>query len=104
MRTGMAWEQNKLLSVGKLSYRNVSASGRSAAPLAASQSLAPVETAAVELTGTHGRSFEALMLCYVMLLLAAQHVRQVVFTHRLGQRQASVLAAKVVEVRSVKNS
>jgi hypothetical protein len=34
-------------------------------------------------------------------ILAAQHVRQLVFTHRLGQRdQASVvLAAKVVEVR-----
>jgi hypothetical protein len=28
----------------------------------------------------------------------------VVFTHRLGQRQASVLAAGVVEVRLVKNS
>jgi hypothetical protein len=27
-----------------------------------------------------------------LLLLAAQHVQQVVFTHRLGQRQASVLA------------
>jgi hypothetical protein len=39
-----------------------------------------------------------------MLLLAAQHVRQVVFTHRLGQRQASVLAARVVEVRLVKNT
>jgi hypothetical protein len=35
----------------------------------------------------------------ILLLLAAQHVQQVVFTHRLGQRQASVLAAKVVEVR-----
>jgi hypothetical protein len=34
-----------------------------------------------------------------------QHVRQLVFTHRLGQRQASVdLAARVVEVRMVKNS
>jgi hypothetical protein len=33
-----------------------------------------------------------------MLLLAAQHVRQVVFTHRLGQRQASVMAARVVDV------
>jgi hypothetical protein len=33
-------------------------------------------------------------------ILAAQHVRQLVFTHRLGQRQASVvLAARVVEVR-----
>jgi hypothetical protein len=31
------------------------------------------------------------------LLLAAQHVRQLVFTHKLGQRQASVvLAARVV--------
>jgi hypothetical protein len=30
----------------------------------------------------------------LILLLAAQHVRQVVFTHRLGQRQASVLAAR----------
>jgi hypothetical protein len=39
------------------------------------------------------------------ILLAAQHVQQVVFTHRLGQRQAaSVLAARVVEVRLVKNS
>jgi hypothetical protein len=28
----------------------------------------------------------------------------VVFTHRLGQRQALVLAARVVEVRLVKNS
>jgi hypothetical protein len=35
----------------------------------------------------------------IMLLLAAQHVRQLVFTHKLGQRQASVvLAARVVEV------
>jgi hypothetical protein len=33
-----------------------------------------------------------------LLLLAAQRVQQVVFTHRLGQRQASVLAARVVEV------
>jgi hypothetical protein len=41
----------------------------------------------------------------LLLLLAAQHVRQLVFTHRLGQRQASVvLAARVVEVRMVKNS
>jgi hypothetical protein len=39
----------------------------------------------------------------LLLLLAAQHVQQVVFTHRLGQRQASVLAARVVEVRLVKN-
>jgi hypothetical protein len=40
-----------------------------------------------------------------LLLLAAQHVRQLVFTHKLGQRQASVvLAARVVEVRMVKNS
>jgi hypothetical protein len=31
-------------------------------------------------------------------------VRQEVFTHRLGQRQASVLAARVVEVRLVKNT
>jgi hypothetical protein len=39
-----------------------------------------------------------------ILLLAAQHVRQLVFTHKLGQRQASVvLAARVVEVRMVKN-
>jgi hypothetical protein len=38
-------------------------------------------------------------LIYILLLLAAQHVRQVVFTHRLGQRQASVLAARVVEVK-----
>jgi hypothetical protein len=31
-------------------------------------------------------------------ILAAQHVRQLVFTHRLGQRQASVvLAARVVQ-------
>jgi hypothetical protein len=38
-------------------------------------------------------------------ILAAQHVRHLVFTHRLGQRQASVvLAARVVEVRMVKNS
>jgi hypothetical protein len=45
------------------------------------------------------------MPCLVLLLLAAQHVRQVVaFTHKLGQRQASVLAARVVEVRLVKNS
>jgi hypothetical protein len=35
----------------------------------------------------------------LILLLAAEHVRQVVFTHRLGQRQASVLAARVVEVK-----
>jgi hypothetical protein len=41
-------------------------------------------------------------LPYVILLLAAQHVQQVVFTHKLGQRQASVLAARVVEVRLVK--
>jgi hypothetical protein len=35
----------------------------------------------------------------LLLLLAAQHVRQLVFTHKLGQRQASVvLAARVVEV------
>jgi hypothetical protein len=39
----------------------------------------------------------------ILLLLAAQHVQQVVFTHRLGQRQVSVLAARVVEVRLVKN-
>jgi hypothetical protein len=36
--------------------------------------------------------------------LCLECVRQVVFTHRLGQRQASVLAARVVEVRLVKNS
>jgi hypothetical protein len=40
-------------------------------------------------------------VCVTQLLLAAQHVQQVVFTHRLGQRQASVLAARVVEVRLV---
>jgi hypothetical protein len=41
---------------------------------------------------------------HLLLLLAAQHVRQLVFTHRLGQRQASVvLVARVVEVRLVKN-
>jgi hypothetical protein len=40
-----------------------------------------------------------------ILLLAAQHVRQLLFTHKLGQRQVSVvLAARVVEVRMVKNS
>jgi hypothetical protein len=33
------------------------------------------------------------MPCIIIILLAAQHVQQVVFTHRLGQRQASVLAA-----------
>jgi hypothetical protein len=33
---------------------------------------------------------------FIKLLLAAQHVQQVVFTHRLGQRQASVLAGRVV--------
>jgi hypothetical protein len=38
------------------------------------------------------------------LLVAAQHLQQVVFTHRLGQRQASALAARVVEVRLVKNN
>jgi hypothetical protein len=33
----------------------------------------------------------------INILLAAQHVRQLVFTHMLGQRQASVvLAARVV--------
>jgi hypothetical protein len=37
------------------------------------------------------------LLLKLLLLLAAQHVQQVVFTHRLGQRQASVLAARVVE-------
>jgi hypothetical protein len=38
-------------------------------------------------------------------ILAAQHVRQLVFTHRLGKRQASVvLAARVVEVRMVKRT
>jgi hypothetical protein len=41
---------------------------------------------------------------FLFILLAAQHVQQVVFTHRLGQHQASVLAARVVEVRLVKNS
>jgi hypothetical protein len=36
-----------------------------------------------------------------LYILAAQHFRQLVFTHRLGQRQASVvLAARVVEVRN----
>jgi hypothetical protein len=40
-----------------------------------------------------------LSLLILLLLLAAQHVRQLVFTHKLGQRQASVvLAARVVEV------
>jgi hypothetical protein len=43
-----------------------------------------------------------LLLLLLLLLLAAQHVQQVVFTHRLGQRQASVLAARVVDVRLVK--
>jgi hypothetical protein len=48
-------------------------------------------------------------LVYIIMIynyiLAAQHVRQLVFTHRLGQCQASVvLAARVVEVRMVKNS
>jgi hypothetical protein len=34
---------------------------------------------------------------YYLLLLAAQHVRQLVFTHKLSQRQASVvLEARVV--------
>jgi hypothetical protein len=42
---------------------------------------------------------------HMYYILAAQHVRQLVFTHRLGQRQASVvLAARVVEVRMVKNA
>jgi hypothetical protein len=46
--------------------------------------------------------FVRLRQCHaVLLLLAAQHVQQVVFTHRLGQRQASVLATRVVEVRLV---
>jgi hypothetical protein len=44
----------------------------------------------------------AIQVGVVILLLAAHHVRQVVFTHRLGQRQASVLAAaRVVEIRLV---
>jgi hypothetical protein len=48
-------------------------------------------------------SWCSLTILYI-LLLAAQHVRQLVFTHKLGQRQASVvLAARVVEVRMVKN-
>jgi hypothetical protein len=43
-----------------------------------------------------------ILLMYIYIL-AAQHVRQLVFTHRLGQCQASVvLAARVVEVRMVK--
>jgi phosphoribosylaminoimidazole carboxylase (NCAIR synthetase) len=46
-----------------------------------------------------------LQSCLLVYILAAQHVRQLVFTHRLGQRQASVvLAARVVEVRMVKNA
>jgi hypothetical protein len=41
----------------------------------------------------------------IIYILAAQHVRQLVITHRLGQRQTSVvLAARVVEVRMMKNS
>jgi hypothetical protein len=37
----------------------------------------------------------------IIYILADQHVRQLVFTHRLGQRQASVVylgSARVVEV------
>jgi hypothetical protein len=54
-------------------------------------------------TATRSRCYRDAIV--TLLLLAAQHVQQVVFTHRLGQRQASVLAARVaVEVRLVKNS
>jgi hypothetical protein len=56
---------------------------------------------------THCNMFNAYSRWYLsqyIYILAAQHVQQVVFTHRLGQCQASVLAARVVEVRLVKNS
>jgi hypothetical protein len=40
------------------------------------------------------RRSSRLLDCSLEYILAAQHVRQLVFTHRLGQRQASVRLVK----------